>query len=273
MGPFLSAILAAFLSTIALDRPAPSESVDRTTPTVLAIAMVAFAWVTSRMQRSPPEQGAMRQPAWARPFDLAFFGLLLFATDWTTVAREASLDLPLLRHVLTLAPYFLAALARVDAAFPPPREEDDDDYSAARTRIVAFQARMLVVPIAPLLLIEAIHDALRMVPSARLLLDAYPALEYGAFTALFVLVMLLMPWILGWVLRSKPLPDGPVRASLEADLRRQGVRIGGIEEVDTYGLVANAAYLGLSTRLGRIFISDALLQAMPRRRDPRGLRA
>ena len=122
---------------------------------------------------------------------------------------------------------------------------------------------MLVVPIAPLLLIEAIHDALRMVPSARLLLDAYPALEYGAFAALFVLVMLLMPWILGWVLRSRPLPDGPVRASLEADLRRQGVRIGGIEEVDTHGLVANAAYLGLSTRLGRIFISDALLQAMP----------
>jgi Zn-dependent protease with chaperone function len=262
MGPFLSAILAAFLSTIALDLSPTSESVDRATPTFLAIAIVAFAWVTSRMHRSPPEQGGMRQPPWARPFDLAAFALLLFGTDWTTVAREASLDLPLLRHVLTLAPYFLAALARVDAAFPAPREDEDDD-SAARTRIVAFQARMLVVPIAPLLLIEGIHDALRLVPSVRLLLDVYPALEYGAFTALFVLVMLLMPWILGWVLRSRPLPDGPVRASLEADLRRQGVRIGGIEEVDTHGLVANAAYLGLSTRLGRIFISDALLQAMP----------
>jgi Zn-dependent protease with chaperone function len=262
MGPFLSAILAAFLSTIALDQPASSESVDRATPTMLAFAIVAFAWVTSRMHRSPPEQGGMRQPPWARPFDLAMFALLLFGTDWTTVAGEASLNLPLLRQVLTLAPYFLAALARVDAAFPAPRE-NEDDHAAARTRIVAFHARLLLIPIAPLLVIETIHDILRLVPSARLLLDAYPVLEYGAITALFVLVMLLMPWILGWLLRSRPLPDGPVRASLEADLRRQGVRIGGIEEVDTYGLVANAAYLGLSTRLGRIFISDALLQAMP----------
>jgi Zn-dependent protease with chaperone function len=261
MGPFLSAILAALLSTIALDLGGAPESVDRATATFFAIAMVGFAWISSRLHRGAPGGGGMRQPPWARPFDLGLYAFLLFGTHWTAVAREASLDLPLLRQLLTLAPYLLAALARVDAVYPAPKE-DEPDYAWSRSRVVSFHARMLLVPIAPLLVIGGIHDALRLTP-LNALFEAYSVLEYGAFTALFVVVMLVMPWILRWLLRSRRLPDGPVRAALEADLARQGVRIGGIDEVDTGGLVANAAYLGLSTRLGRIFISDALLQAMP----------
>src|SRR5262249_10757343 len=55
---------------------------------------------------------------------------------------------------------------------------------------------------------------------------------------------------------------GPLRDLLDADLARQGVAIGGIEHVDTGGLITNAAWLGLTLRTGRIFISDALLEAL-----------
>jgi Zn-dependent protease with chaperone function len=259
MGPFLTVILAAFLSTLALDLGGKPDEVDRTTATVLAIGMIASAWLTSRVHhaRAP---GSFRPPPWARPIDLAFFGLLLFGTDWTTVAREATLDLPLLRQLMVLAPYVLAALARVEAAWPA---EHSDQHPWSRGRAVAFHARLLLMPIAPLLVINAALDVLRRIGAVGSMLAAYPAFEFGLVVAFFVVVVATMPVVLTWILGSKPLPPGALRSALEADLARQRVRVGGIEQVDTGGLIANAAYLGLVPRLGRIFISDALLRGMP----------
>jgi Zn-dependent protease with chaperone function len=274
MGPFLGSIIAAFMATLAFDFVRPVEPIDRTTPTLLAVGMIVFAWVTSRLHHaprgedrapwpssSPQEEGRVRPPVWARPFDLFVYALLLFQTDWTTVSREATLDLPLLRHLLTLAPYFLAALVRVDAAVPP--EADDAPQGWSRGRIVGFHARLLLIPILPLLLINGVHDTIAAVPAIRDLLAAYALAEYATFALLFIVALASMPKILAWLLRSKPVPPGPLRSSLEADLARQRVRIGSVDEVDTGGLIPNAAYLGLATRLGRIFISDALLGAMP----------
>jgi Zn-dependent protease with chaperone function len=259
MGPFLSVIIAAILATLALDlNPAP-DHVDRATPTAVAVAMVAAAWITSRVHRSrgaPP----MSQPRWARVADLAFYGLLLFGTHWTTVAREATGDLPLIRQLMLLAPYVFAALARVDAAWPA---DHPDDHPWSRSRGVTFHARLLLIPIAPLLLVNGIHDVLERVEPVKALLERNPAFEYAVICALLVLATLAMPAILTWVLKSRRLPPGSLRTALEADLARQGVRVGGIEAVDTGGLVANAAYLGLTLRTSRIFISDGLLLAMP----------
>jgi Zn-dependent protease with chaperone function len=264
MGPFLGAILAAFLATLALDLGQVPDQVDRTTPTLLAVGMIAFAWASSRLHHAPPSGGRVPPPRWARPFDLIVYGWLLFATDWIVVARESTLDLPLLRQLMTLAPYILASLARVDASVPA-EEEDAEPAAGAwtRSRIVGFHARLLLVPILPLLLINGVRDAARMIKPLDAVLAAYPVVEYGLFAALFVAAMIFMPRLLAWMLGSKRLPDGPLRRALEGDLARQNVRIGGIDEVDTGGMIANAAYLGLSTRLGRIFISDALLGVMP----------
>jgi Zn-dependent protease with chaperone function len=264
MGPFLGAIIAAFLATLALDLGRTSDPVDRTTPTVLAIGMIVFAWGSSRLHHARQRGGRTPPPIWVRPFDLFAYWLLLFQTDWTTVAREATLDLPLLRHLMTLAPYLLAALARVDAAVPPESEESEERPGAwSRSRIVGFHARLLLIPILPLLLINGVRDAVASIGAARKLFFAYPVAEYALLGVLFVVALTFMPKLLAWLLLAKPLAAGPLRESLEQDLARQKVRIGGIDEVDTGGLVANAAYLGLSTRLGRIFISDALLHAMP----------
>lgn len=130
MGPFLSAIVAAFLATLALDVNRAPDPVDRGTATVLALGLIVFAWASAKLHHAQPGE-RIRPPVWARPFDLILYAWLLFATDWTTVAREATLDLPLLRHVLVLAPYFLAALARVDAAMPAAREGEDEDTGRA----------------------------------------------------------------------------------------------------------------------------------------------
>jgi Zn-dependent protease with chaperone function len=259
MGPFLGIIAATVVSTIALDGTVEPERVDRATPTALAALMIGLAWVTSRLHQ-PRMLAAMRQAPWARPMDLALYVLLVFWTDWTQVAREATGDVPLLRQVLMLSPYYLATLARVDAAWPA---EPGGGRTWTRGRAVGFYARLLLVPVAPILIVNGAIDALRAAPRLAAALDAYPAVEIGLVLASFALVILVMPALLARVLGTRSLPAGPLRSALEADLARQGAKVGGIEEVDTDGMIPNAAYLGLSTRLGRIFISDALLRSMP----------
>jgi hypothetical protein len=106
-------------------------------------------------------------------------------------------------------------------------------------------------------------DAIRRIEGLAVLFNAYPALEVLAIMALLASTVLVMPVVLGWLLRTRRLPAGPLRSALEADLARQGIRVGGIEQVDTGGLIANAAYLGLTLRSSRIFITDALLGVMP----------
>jgi hypothetical protein len=141
MGPFLSAIVAAFLATLALEQNRQPDSVDRTTSTVLAIGLIVFAWATAKLHHARPGE-AVKPPVWARPFDLFLYWWLLFRTDWTTVACEATLNLPLLRQVMLLAPYFLAALARVDAALPAVAEGEEED-PGARGREVMSSAGLM----------------------------------------------------------------------------------------------------------------------------------
>lgn len=259
MGPFLSVIVAAMLATFAIEQPPAGESVERGAAMFMAIGMVAAAWITSRQKRAQP--GTLpRISAFSRIIDLVLYAALLFATDWPALCREAIGNLPLLRHLLLLAPYVFAALARIDAAWPA---EEEGSRIWPRGKAVLFHARLLLIPIAPLLLIEGMHDLLGIIPGTRLLLAAYPVLDYTVLALLFVLTMLVMPRVLAWLVRSRPLQSPALRATLEGDLRRQGVTIGGIDEVDTGGLIPNAAYLGLTPRLGRIFITDALLRAMP----------
>jgi Zn-dependent protease with chaperone function len=264
MGPFLSAIVAAILGTLALDTIPKPEEVERGPATLFAIGIIAFAWITARVRQAGPGE-RMRPIAWARPLDLLLFAWLLFGTDWTTVAREAVLDMPFLRHLLVLSPYFLASLARVEAAWPAERAEGTEQTGAhgwTRGRAVGFHAKLLLIPILPLLLITGIHDTARLVPEVRIVLDSYPAIDYAAMAATFTLVLLATPRILKALFGTRPV-GGPLRELLDAHLTQERVRVGGIERVDTGGLIPNAAWLGLTLRGGRIFITDALLETLP----------
>src|SRR5262249_25378098 len=152
----------------------------------------------------------IRPPAWARPFDLLLYAWLLWSTHWTTVAREATLDLPFLRHLLVLAPYFLSTLARVEAAWPAERSEEPGAHPWTRGQAVAFHAKLLLIPVLPLLLILGAHDVARLVPELREILDAYLVLDYAAMAVLFIVAMLAMPALLKALLSTRRLA-GPLR--------------------------------------------------------------
>jgi len=75
-------------------------------------------------------------------------------------------------------------------------------------------------------------------------------------------VFLVAPEILRRVLRTQPLPEGPLRRRLEALCRRSGVRYRQILFWDTDQNMGNAAVMGIIPPMRYILLSDVLIETM-----------
>ncbi len=266
MGPFLSTILAAFLSVFAVGSDPLPVRIGRPVAILGALAVILVARATAHAylaEQAEEEEGRRvgRHPPWARALDLALFATVLWGTDWPLVAREAVADLPFLRHAFVFLPHLLASIARTDAAYPLETRDVENPWS--RPRNLFFHARLLLIPVLPLFLIHGLTDAVERVPVMQSLIAAYPQATYLEALVMVGLTVGATPLIMQWLLGSQPLADGPLRDQLESYLKRVGFKVGRIDWVDTGGHVANAAFVGVLPGFNRVFISDALLRALP----------
>jgi STE24 endopeptidase len=135
---------------------------------------------------------------------------------------------------------------------------------------IAAEFRGAVLPLAPIAAFVVLGDVLRLAlrnPTsaagrAIAVASSLPALHAFFWLALFFCGFLFLPFVLRVALRTKPLPDGPLRTRLEAYSRRVGFRFRDIRVWPTGGETSNAVVVGALPRFRYVFITDGLLNAL-----------
>lgn len=123
--------------------------------------------------------------------------------------------------------------------------------------------------ITPVMLIAGLHDlaAALVLPmldarSPRELASLIDQVEGAIWLVSAGVVFVMAPELLRRILRTAPLPDGPLRRRLEALCRRSGIRYRDVLIWDTHHNVGNAAVMGLVPRFRYVLLSDLLLERM-----------
>lgn len=88
------------------------------------------------------------------------------------------------------------------------------------------------------------------------------ALQNGIVLGTMALGFALFPILLVRILRTSPLPEGPLRARLELLASRAGVRIAKVLVWNTGNSMANAMVTGVLPRFRYVLISDFLLESL-----------
>lgn len=121
----------------------------------------------------------------------------------------------------------------------------------------------------PVMLIAGVHDiaASIIIPQldARSLrdLDALrDQVEGIIWLVSAALVFVMAPELLRRILKTSPLPEGPLRRRLEALCRRSGMKYRDVLVWHTHYNVGNAAVMGLLPRFRYVLLSDLLLERM-----------
>jgi Zn-dependent protease with chaperone function len=195
----------------------------------------------------------------------------VWAFDWPVFVRTAVPQTWFLVPYLVLFAPLLGLFAagwiaarRVEAKLSP------DAPSRGGAVLRGLRRNLLVI--VPLLVLLGLMDLLRVlaaakVPAALTLeawIEAYPHARDAATLVVFLGFGLLAPTLFRVALRAKPLEDGPLRRDLEEMARRIGLGVRGFLLWDTKGRAINAMVVGLTARTRYVFLTDGLIDALPR---------
>lgn len=122
----------------------------------------------------------------------------------------------------------------------------------------------------PVLLIVAVRDGIALLVgdwsaqsiNSRTGRNNSDLIEFITFIISAGLVFVFAPEILRRVLKTSPLPDGPLRRRLEAMCRRGGMKYRDILVWHTHFHLGNAAVMGIMPQMRYILLSDLLLERM-----------
>lgn len=92
--------------------------------------------------------------------------------------------------------------------------------------------------------------------------NAQDFIEFATFLIASGMIFIVAPEILRRVLKTSPLPDGPLRRRLDAMCRRTGVRCRNILVWHTQYNMGNAAVMGVIPSMRYVLLSDLLLERM-----------
>ena len=135
-------------------------------------------------------------------------------------------------------------------------------------RAIAAEFRNALLPLVSLVLLVGMEDLFRLstpatpVGRALTILRALPALHVLFWLAVVFAGLLATPFVLRFVVRARPLPDGPVRRRLEAYSRRVGFRCRDILLWPADKDVLNAAVIGAFPRFRYVLITEGLLATL-----------
>ena len=151
-----------------------------------------------------------------------------------------------------------AMIGRIDRGLPLYTPPTTGQYVLAQLR---HQIALLLVPLA---LISAWSEAVLLLgPDGRGLLSATQAMVLVPVGALAVFSA--APLMIRYLWDTAPLPAGEIRDSMARLCRQHRVRVRELLLWRTYGVLVNAAVMGLAAPLRYILLSDALLDQLRRR--------
>ena len=155
------------------------------------------------------------------------------------------------REILSLIPLFVGLLGiRVAMQEIPLRQ------SKLRWEFISFNFRLLLLPLIPLLAINAVFDLTHLLPeTVRLFVTVVILLP------LLVLPFVIAPLLMQFLWKTEPLTNTVLKQKLQQLTERSGMKYRDIAVWQTGGLaIANAAVAGIVPRNRKIFITDALLR-------------
>jgi Zn-dependent protease with chaperone function len=274
-----------FLLAVLLGLAAPAAVAPTTGTTMLGTAAsLLVAWALVRILADRAQAAAERNEplvalalrAWVAVPPLLAWGTTLVAFGWREWVQAALPGaLSLLSWIGLYLPMVLvfavswAARARVDAAIARSLGRQ----SAAATAWEGVKAGMrrnglAVIPMIVLItLLEVLYLGASLgVPGLATvvhLLDDLP--QATAVLVLFILALLayVLPGVLARLLPSEPLPQGPLRETLERLAAAMHLHYRQMRVWKTGGRGLNAMVVGLTKGTRRIFVTDGLLKAMP----------
>lgn len=220
--------------------------------------------------------------------------LLLFCTDWATSLRAvlgehgAGLD-----EFVMLLPFVSLISVGYFTLYPLDRtirESSTDDLLYlfepvhpiwTRRQYMSFQLRFNLLLVAvPLIIILAAKDLLELIRPQLTAIGYHVLLRVNSTVSLHLdlrlaelscelvlaviagLILLLSPLMVRTVWRCRSLPAGQLRDMLQALAGRVRLQCKDILLWPTYGIIANAAMVGLVGRIRYIMLSDGLIESL-----------
>ncbi len=155
------------------------------------------------------------------------------------------------REIFSLIPLFVGLLSiRIAIQEIPPRR------SELRWEFISFNFRLLLLPLIPLLAINAVFDLTHLLPET-----IQPYVGLGLLLPILVLPFIIAPLLMQFLWKTEPLTNIELKQKLEHLTERSGMKYRDIAVWKTGGLaIANAAVAGIIPRNRKIFITDALLR-------------
>jgi Zn-dependent protease with chaperone function len=174
--------------------------------------------------------------------------------------RLSFFDWPTLEVLLAFAPFVLYELCGIDA-----RARLSSASGRRRAQLRAFQSRMFLASLLPLVAYTAISAAIGANESLRIEIEEIGILHAAYAALLLGLLVFCLPFLLRMALDTTRVPEGPLRALLDEVARAAGFRARAILVWNTGGNMANAAIVGLGARTRIVLFSDALLAQLDAR--------
>lgn len=208
---------------------------------------------------------------------LLTFVVDLAVTPWPRMIHsiEPLAWTPAVAELIILTPFLLGTVMVLIALFPIDRTirgwaADAKIWQGAIPREVwdlraylSFNIRQqlltVVVPMSFILFAYNVTRDNATAISRAIPLPFAPDILLGASAAL---IFLAAPWMLKRIWITSPLPQGPLRTSLENVSKRIGLKCQDILTWHSGGMVVNAAVMGLVRPVRYVMLSDALLDSM-----------
>jgi Zn-dependent protease with chaperone function len=225
-----------------------------------AVAATLLAWL--RHLRRPVPRAMFRPPLWAHAAQLGAFVLVCQLSDWVAFVQTVARDLPVLTTLLGVAPWLLGRVAAGQVTWSADRAGAHGGWTRAQCALTNAQVPLLTL--LPLVLLNGLREGLLRMGGVRYILDSYaPMVSAASGLLLLPLFFAAAPLLVRFVLRARPLVEGPDRDRLFALARRRGVPVRDILVWDTRGLIPNAFFIGILPRLRYVVLTDAILAKLP----------
>ncbi len=158
------------------------------------------------------------------------------------------------REILPFIPFFVGLLGIRFVMFDGPRKSSEQ-----RWEYLSFSFRILLLPMFPMLSINAVLDFTHIFPE-----DIQALVGLGLLLPLIILPFVFAPILMQFLWRTEPLTNTVLKQKLQDLTQRSGMKYRAIGVWNTGSLsIANAAVAGIIPRNRKIFITDTLLRNFP----------
>ncbi|MFQ5654502.1 MAG: M48 family metalloprotease [Planctomycetota bacterium] len=246
-------------------------------PLLLIVMTVTAPWLIGVLllrphagPGSPPEELENRLPALQRRSRFVttgsaflLFALALWSGGWFSLVESwIPPSVPGITRLLALLPLLAGILLGqlpLGRICPPVVGEPPSPLGS-----ILHEARPLIVPVAPYLLVTSVLDLGWFFPGARERIATSPLLSSAGLLLALILVLLLSPLLVRFIYPSSRLSPGPLRERLEELARRAGVRYRDIRIWHTGSRpMINACIAGAIAPLRTIYLTDGIVRVLP----------